>query len=117
MHTRQDLTAGRSAEQESQGTSPAFKGEDASTVRSVWSVLSFGLVGKEALQRGHWHASLIFQYSPMHPKQKTCPQGRDTGLVNSSRQMQQLGGSDIGSLFVCANTSNLRPVLLCFLHR
>lgn len=97
MHIRQDLTAGRFAEQESQGTSPAFKGRGAFTVCSVWSVLSCGLVGNKVLQRGHWQASLIFQYSPMHPKQKTCPQGMDTGLANSSRQMQQLGGSNIAS--------------------
>lgn len=53
----QDLTALRFAGQKSQGTSPAFKGTVASSCGApacdVWSVVSCGLVGKKALQRGH----------------------------------------------------------------
>lgn len=86
LHER---TARCAAGQTPQDTSPAFNGVSISLLSpSIWCSFSCGRVGKSALQTGHWQSLWTLQYSPMQPRQKQCPQGMKTGLLNPSRQIQ-----------------------------
>lgn len=58
------------------------------SLSTVFTLIS-GLLWKVFLHMGHWNKGLVFQYPRMQVWQKLCPHGMETGLVKTSRQMEQ----------------------------